>query len=412
MTSLEKMLKRLEFEHKNDVRELKGEPLLAIPVELMTEDEYKDFLKSQTVVVKPEPKKVEAKKEVEPVQKVEYTKSSTNTVKNEQKVISRVIVNKPTEEVKKEDKSVQSKKVKEETKPAEIIKISEPKVVVVETSKEEKEENSMKEAVDILKKGLEKIGLSPDEQTTETTKEETVEENNKVIEKEITQVKKKLLNISKDVLSNKVVKPRIEDYNKLSSSKKKIAISNMLKEIVTEVAEPAQIQDVLNFSCNINTIAGNNNKREYSTMLKSLKETISKLKDNPLIQKIINKIDSEINNFILVNKVKFISYIKNMESDLEINEDNLTAVSSAIDSITSRINNGEDFSKIVNSLKDSIFLQKQPDEAKVVDCVENAEEENIETKNEEIVEEKPVFLTPEEIDVLEDTMHEVLMGNQ
>lgn len=370
MTSLEKMLKRLEFEHKNDVRELKGEPLLAIPVELMTEDEYKDFLKSQTVVVKPEPKKVEAKKEVEPVQKVEYTNSSTNTVKNEQKV------------------------------------------VVVETSKEEKEENSMKEAVDILKKGLEKIGLSPDEQTTETTKEETVEENNKVIEKEITQVKKKLLNISKDVLSNKVVKPRIEDYNKLSSSKKKIAISNMLKEIVTEVAEPAQIQDVLNFSCNINTIAGNNNKREYNTMLKSLKETISKLKDNPLIQKIINKIDSEIDNFVLVNKVKFISYIKNMESDLEINEDNLTAVSSAIDSITSRINNGEDFSKIINSLKDSIFLQKQPDEAKVVDCVENAEEENIETENEEIVEEKPVFLTPEEIDVLEDTMHEVLMGNQ
>ena len=113
MTSLEKMLKRLEFEHKNDVRELKGEPLLAIPVELMTEDEYRDFLKSQTVVVKPEPKKVEVKKEVEPVQKVEYTKSPTNTVKNGQKVISRVIVNKPTEEVKKEDKSVQSKKVKE-----------------------------------------------------------------------------------------------------------------------------------------------------------------------------------------------------------------------------------------------------------------------------------------------------------
>ena len=290
MTSLEKMLKRLEFEHKNDVRELKGEPLLPIPVELMTEDEYIDFLKSQTVVPKKvEAKKVEAKEEV--VKLVETIK------KSEPKVISRVIVNKPTEEVKKKEKPAQSKKVevvkpaqKEETKPAEIIKISEPKVVVVETSKEEKEENSMKEAVDILKKGLEKIGLSPDEQTTETPKEETVEENTKTIEKEIAQVKKKLLNISKDVLSNKVVKPRIEDYNKLSSSKKKIAISNMLKEIVAEVAEPAQIQDVLNFSCNINTIAGNNNKREYSIMLKSLKESISKMKDNPLIQKIINKV--------------------------------------------------------------------------------------------------------------------------
>lgn len=409
MTSLEKMLKRLEFDHKNDVRELKGEPLLPIPVELMTEDEYIDFLKSQTVV----PKKVEAKKAKEEVVKLVET-----IKKSEPKVISRVIVNKPTEEVKKEEKPAQSKKVevvkpvqKEETKPAEIIKISEPKIVVVKNSKEEKEENSMKEAVDVLKKGLEKIGLSPDEQTTETPKEESVEENNKTIEKEITQVKKKLLSISKDVLSNKIIKPIIEDYNKLSSSKKKIAISNMLKEIVAEVAEPAQIQDVLNFSCNINTIAGNNNKREYNSMLKSLKESISKMKDNPLIQKIINKIDSEIDNFILVNKVKFISYIKNMESDLEINEDNLTAVSSAIDSITSRINNGEDFSKIINSLKDSIFLQKQSDEAKVVDSVENAEEKNIETENEEIVEEKPVFLTPEEIDVLEDTMHEVLMGN-
>lgn len=417
MTGLNLLMKRMMVENENLRNALEGKEIKPVPRELMTKDEIKvyeetgkqesllttgDFIRHfagdnyKAPVLKEEIKDVKEKEETEQEPKVE------------QRWVN------PKFETKK-DEIVEQKKTEEE------------KIATAEENKDVKENNeefSMKDTVDFIKKGLHKIeenilvkddekseDVKKDTQETTDTKEEPVD---KALEKKVELVKTKIANIVKDVKDGKPTDSLIKDYSKLSASKKKIAIANMIKEIANTVAQEKKcdISDVINFGVNIESIARQHNKREYNTMLKTLKETLSKMTSNELIKGIIERLDVELKNTILLNKIKFVSYIKNMNTDLDLTEENLNQVSADLDSIGARLNNGEDFDKILKSFNINNTANPEDNhiEAKVVDTdeVKAEEETNDESMNMESTEN--VFLTMEEVDSLASTMNEVLMG--
>lgn len=408
MTSLEKMFKRLQVENENSVRGLTGKPLLTIPVELMTEDEYKAYMKTKV-------------------------KTPVETKKEEVKVNP---VNKPAEIKKVELKKVEVKTVKATPiKPVEAKEVKftpEVKATPVETKKVEEVKviesvDSLKSTVNFVKDRLEKLSMNVDnvpveekevvqeikngEEAKEVQQQST--EIDETTQKKVELVKSKIEKIVKEATSGKINKPLIEDYRKLTSSKKKIAIADMIKSLANEVAKENQcdISEVLNFATNITAIANQNNKREYNSMINALKETLSKMKKSNLIDGIIAKLDKELKNIILLNKTKFVTFIKNMNTDLELTDENLDKVSAELDSITSRLNNGEDFDKINKSFGDKVNSEDNHIEAKVVDNDENnTEEPNDENIISEVDSAENVFLTMDEVDSLASTMNEVLMG--
>ena len=402
MTSLDKMMKRLQLEHMNTVRQLSGEPLLEIPVELMTDDELKSY---NTKTKKVEQPKVVVKKEVKaPVVKTAEVK------KEETKVVNEVKKEQPKEKVElKKEVEVKAPEVKvTETKKVDTDKSE----VIAKDKKDETKNNKEKEfsienAINFINKRL-----SSEDEVVEKTEAEKKETVGSTIDKKIESVKAKINDIVKDVKDTKPTTLLIEDYNKLSSSKKKAAISNMLKNLVNKVSQEnnCDTNEVLNFAMNISTIANQHNKREYNLMINSLKGTISKMITTPLTKGIINKLDEELQNLILINKIKFVAFIKDMNANLEINEENLDQVSSDLDSITSRLNNGEDFNKILKSFKidDTLNSEDNHIEAKVVDTDENSVEDNGSDTSMNV--DKTIFLSPEEVDTLASTMNEVLMG--
>ena len=418
MTSLEKMFKRLQVENENSVRALTGKPLLTIPVELMSEDEYKAYMKTKVKVVETKKEEVKVTPVNKPaeIKKVEPKKVEVKTVK--------ATPIKPVEE-----KEV---KVTPEVKatPVETKKVEEVKTPV-ETKKEEvkviESVDSLKSTVNFLKDRLEKLSMNVDnvpveekEVVQEIKNEEDAKEVqqqsteiNETTQKKVELVKSKIEKIVKEATSGKINKPLIEDYRKLTSSKKKIAIADMIKSLANEVAKENQcdISEVLNFATNITAIANQNNKREYNSMINALKETLSKMKKSNLIDGIIAKLDKELKNIILLNKTKFVAFIKNMNTDLELTDENLDKVSAELDSITTRLNNGEDFDKINKSFGDKVNSEDNHIEAKVVDNDENnTEEPNDENNISEEDSAENVFLTMEEVDSLASTMNEVLMG--
>ena len=407
MTSLEKMFKRLQVENENSVRGLTGKPLLTIPVELMTEDEYKAYMKTKV-------------------------KTPVETKKEEVKVTP---VNKPAEIKKVEPKKVEVRTVKATPiKPVEAkeVKVTpEVKAAPVETKKVEEVKviesvDSLKSTVNFLKDRLEKLSMNVDnvpveekevvqeikngEEVKEVQQQST--EIDETTQKKVELVKSKIEKIVKEATSGKINKPLIEDYRKLTSSKKKIAIADMIKSLANEVAKENQcdISEVLNFATNITAIANQNNKREYNSMINALKETLSKMKKSNLIDGIIAKLDKELKNIILLNKTKFVAFIKNINTDLEITDENLDKVSAELDSITSRLNNGEDFDKINKSFGGKVNSEDNHIEAKVVDTDEDKAEEETNDESTNMESSENVFLTMEEVDSLASTMNEVLMG--
>ena len=407
MTSLEKMFKRLQVENENSVRGLTGKPLLTIPVELMTEDEYKAYMKTKV-------------------------KTPVETKKEEVKVTP---VNKPAEIKKVEPKKVEVRTVKATPiKPVEAkeVKVTpEVKAAPVETKKVEEVKviesvDSLKSTVNFLKDRLEKLSMNVDnvpveekevvqeikngEEVKEVQQQST--EIDETTQKKVELVKSKIEKIVKEATSGKINKPLIEDYRKLTSSKKKIAIADMIKSLANEVAKENQcdISEVLNFATNITAIANQNNKREYNSMINALKETLSKMKKSNLIDGIIAKLDKELKNIILLNKTKFVAFIKNINTDLEITDENLDKVSAELDSITSRLNNGEDFDKINKSFGGKVNSEDNHIEAKVVDTDEDKAEEETNDESTNMESSENVFLTMDEVDSLASTMNEVLMG--
>ena len=392
MTSLEKMFKRLQVENENSVRTLTGKPLLTIPVELMSEDEYKAYMETKVKTKKEEVK-------VKPVEVKEVT------------------------ETKKEKVEVETKKEEVKVKPVEV---KTPVEKSVEPKKEEVKVidnvDSLKSTVNFLKNELKRLSIDVDDKPVEEKPIEVVVEESKkeeaqestgideTVQKKVGIVKSKIAKIVKEASSEKITKPLIENYRKLTSSKKKIAIADMIKALANEVAKEKQcdMSDVLNFATNITTIANQNNKREYNSMINALKETLSKMKKSNLIDGIIEKLDKELKNTILLNKTKFVSSIKNMNTDLEITEENLDKVSAELDSISSRLNNGEDFDKINQSFGNN--SEDNHIEAKVVDTDENNNEPNEEVSMSEDESTENIFLTMDEVDSLASTMNEVLMG--
>lgn len=427
MTGLNLLMKRMMVENENLRNALEGKEIKPVPRELMTKDEikvYEETGKQESLLTTGDfirhfagdnYKAPVSKEEIKDVkEKVITINKEKEETEQEPKVEQRWV--NPKFETKK-DKIVEQKKTEEEK----IATAEENKDV---KEKENNEEFSMKDTVDFIKKGLHKIeenilvkddekseDVKKDTQETTDTKEEPVD---KALEKKVELVKTKIANIVKDVKDGKPTDSLIKDYSKLSASKKKIAIANMIKEIANIVAQEKKcdISDVINFGVNIESIARQHNKREYNTMLKTLKETLSKMTSNELIKGIIERLDVELKNTILLNKIKFVSYIKNMNTDLDLTEENLNQVSADLDSISARLNNGEDFDKILKSFNINNTANPEDNhiEAKVVDTdeVKAEEETNDESMNMESSEN--VFLTMEEVDSLASTMNEVLMG--
>lgn len=419
MTGLNLLMKRMMVENENLRNALEGKEIKPVPRELMTKDEIKvyeetgkqesllttgDFIRHfagdnyKAPVSKEEIKDVKEKEETEQEPKVE------------QRWVN------PKFETKK-DEIVEQKKTEEEK----ITTAEENKDV---KEKENNEEFNMKDTVDFIKKGLHKIeenilvkddkkseDIKKNTQETADIKEESVD---KSLEKKVKLVKTKIANIVKDVKDGKPTDSLIKDYNKLSASKKKIAIANMIKEIANTVAQEKKcdISDVINFGVNIESIARQHNKREYNAMLKTLKETLSKMTSNELIKGIIERLDVELKNTILLNKIKFVSYIKNMNTDLDLTEENLNQVSADLDSIDARLNNGEDFDKILKSFNIDNTANPEDNhiEAKVVDTDEVKAEEETNDESINMESSENVFLTMDEVDSLASTMNEVLMG--
>lgn len=315
MTSLEKMLKRMELEHKNAIRQAKGEKIESIPVELMTEEEYKEYSKSKA-----------------------------------------------------------------------------PKVEVKEIKEVKKEET--------------KTPIVKEEKTVEEVKE--TKENDKKID----EIKIKINSLVEGVEKNNATKPLILDYRNLSSSKKKEEISLMLKSMLNDIVKDSNninMVEVIEISSLISSLASQNNKRDYVPMLKSLKENLSKIK-NSLISEIIGRIDREIQNFILINKFRFIESIKNKKFNIDITEANIDSILRELDSIKSKLENGEDFFNIEKSL--SHFAMAVNEEFENIKEESHNEDKDIEVAKEENNEddENLQFLSPEEVDELNDLAIEVMSG--
>ena len=427
MTGLNLLMKRMMVENENLRNALEGKEIKPVPRELMTKDEikvYEETGKQESLLSTGDFIRHFAGDNY----KAPVSKEEIKDVKEKA-----ITINKEKEETKQEPK-VEQRWVnpKFETKKDEIVeqkKTEEEKITTAEENKDAKEkenneEFNMKDTVDFIKKGLHKIeenilvkddkkseDIKKNTQETADIKEESVD---KSLEKKVELVKTKIANIVKDVKDGKPTDSLIKDYNKLSASKKKIAIANMIKEIANTVAQEKKcdISDVINFGVNIESIARQHNKREYNAMLKTLKETLSKMTSNELIKGIIERLDVELKNTILLNKIKFVSYIKNMNTDLDLTEENLNQVSADLDSIGARLNNGEDFDKILKSFNINNTANPEDNhiEAKVVDTdeVKAEEETNDESMNMESSEN--IFLTMDEVDSLASTMNEVLMG--
>lgn len=390
MTEMEKLLGRMAIDKRNTIRALRGEPLLPIPTEFMTKEELVKILEAKSV----------RNYETEEDEK-EVIITTPKQVKEEVKVEVKKPIKKKIIETKKEDT------VKEEVK-----------------DKVDEKEDSLKSTVDFLKNELQKLSITEEEVIEENQvneDKETIvetkpiaEEGNVEINKETLQkvelVKTKIGKIVEEVKSFKPENLLIKDYRKMTSSKKKAAISNMLKTLANEIAKEKQcdVSEVLNFATNIPTVANQHNRREYNNMLTSLKETLSKMTSSTIIEGIITRLEKELKNIILMNKVKFVSFIKNMNTDLELTEENLDMVSSELDSCIARLNNGEDFDKILKSFDKNITLEDNHIEAKVVDTDEKVnEDDNVEFEDEST---ENIFLTMDEVDSLASTMNEVLMG--
>ena len=422
MTGLNLLMKRMMVENENLRNALEGKEIKPVSRELMTKDEikvYEETGKQESLLTTGDfirhfagdnYKAPVSKEVIKDVKEITINKEKEET-EQEPKVEQRWV--NPKFETKK-DESVEQKKTEEE------------KIVTAEENKDVKENNeefNMKDTVDFIKKGLHKIeenilvkddkkseDIKKNTQETADTKEEPVD---KSLEKKVELVKTKIANIVKDVKDRKPTDTLIKDYSKLSASKKKIAIANMIKEIANTVAQEKKcdISDVINFGVNIESIARQHNKREYNAMLKALKETLSKMTSNELIKGIIERLDVELKNTILLNKIKFVSYIRNINTDLDLTEENLNQVSADLDSVCARLNNGEDFDKINKTFGGKVNSEDNHIEAKVVDNDENNTEE---PNDENIISEEDsaenVFLTMEEVDSLASTMNEVLMG--
>ena len=427
MTGLNLLMKRMMVENENLRNALEGKEIKPVPRELMTKDEikvYEETGKQESLLTTGDFIRHFAGDNY----KAPVSKEEIKDVK--EKVIT---INKEKEETEQEPK-VEQRWVnpKFETKKDEIVeqkKTEEEKITTAEENKDAKEkenneEFNMKDTVDFIKKGLHKIeenilvkddekseDVKKDTQETTDTKEEPVD---KALEKKVELVKTKIANIVKDVKDGKPTDSLIKDYSKLSASKKKIAIANMIKEIANIVAQEKKcdISDVINFGVNIESIARQHNKREYNAMLKTLKETLSKMTSNELIKGIIERLDVELKNTILLNKIKFVSYIRNMNTDLDLTEENLNQVSADLDSIGARLNNGEDFDKILKSFNINNTANPEDNhiEAKVVDTDEDKAKEETNDESTNMESSENVFLTMEEVDSLASTMNEVLMG--
>lgn len=427
MTGLNLLMKRMMVENENLRNALEGKEIKPVPRELMTKDEikvYEETGKQESLLTTGDfirhfagdnYKAPVSKEEIKDVkEKVITINKEKEETEQEPKVEQRWV--NPKFETKK-DKIVEQKKTEEEK----IATAEENKDV---KEKENNEEFSMKDTVDFIKKGLHKIeenilvkddekseDVKKDTQETTDTKEEPVD---KALEKKVELVKTKIANIVKDVKDGKPTDSLIKDYSKLSASKKKIAIANMIKEIANIVAQEKKcdISDVINFGVNIESIARQHNKREYNAMLKTLKETLSKMTSNELIKGIIERLDVELKNTILLNKIKFVSYIRNMNTDLDLTEENLNQVSADLDSIGARLNNGEDFDKILKSFNINNTANPEDNhiEAKVVDTDEVKAEEETNDESINMESSENVFLTMDEVDSLASTMNEVLMG--
>lgn len=427
MTGLNLLMKRMMVENENLRNALEGKEIKPVPRELMTKDEikvYEETGKQESLLTTGDfirhfagdnYKALVSKEEIEDVkEKVITINKEKEETEQEPKVEQRWV--NPKFETKK-DESVKQKKTEEEK----IVTAEENKDV---KEKENNEEFSMKDTVDFIKKGLHKIEeniLVKDDEKSEDDKKETQETTDtkeepvdKALEKKVELVKTKIANIVKDVKDGKPTDSLIKGYSKLSASKKKIAIANMIKEIANTVAQEKKcdISDVINFGVNIESIARQHNKREYNAMLKTLKETLSKMTSNELIKGIIERLDVELKNTILLNKIKFVSYIKNMNTDLDLTEENLNQVSADLDSIDARLNNGEDFDKILKSFNIDNTANPEDNhiEAKVVDTDEVKAEEETNDGSMNMESSENVFLTMDEVDSLASTMNEVLMG--
>ena len=426
MTGLNLLMKRMMVENENLRNALEGKEIKPVPRELMTKDEikvYEETGKQESLLTTGDfirhfagdnYKAPVSKEVIKDVKEITINKEKEET-EQEPKVEQRWV--NPKFETKK-DESIEQKKTEEEEK---IVTAEEIKDV---KEKENNEEFSMKDTVDFIKKGLHKIegnilvkddekseDVKKDIQETADAKEEPVD---KSLEKKVELVKTKIANIVKDVKDRKPTDTLIKDYSKLSASKKKIAIANMIKEIANTVAQEKKcdISDVINFGVNIESIARQHNKREYNVMLKTLKETLSKMTSNELIKGIIERLDVELKNTIILNKIKFVSYIRNMNTDFDLTEENLNQVLADLDSIGARLNNGEDFDKILKSF--NIDNTENPEdnhiEAKVVDTDEDKAEEETNDESTNMESSENVFLTMDEVDSLASTMNEVLMG--
>ena len=101
-----------------------------------------------------------------------------------------------------------------------------------------------------------------------------------------------------------------------------------------------------------------------------------------------------------------------MNTDFDLTEENLNQVLADLDSIGARLNNGEDFDKILKSF--NIDNTENPEdnhiEAKVVDTDEDKAEEETNDESTNMESSENVFLTMDEVDSLASTMNEVLMG--
>ena len=425
MTGLNLLMKRMMVENENLRNALEGKEIKPVPRELMTKDEikvYEETGKQESLLTTGDfirhfagdnYKESVSKEVIKDVKEIAINKEKEET-EQEPKVEQRWV--NPKFETKK-DESIEQKKTEEEK----IVTAEEIKDV---KEKENNEEFSMKDTVDFIKKGLHKIEeniLVKDDEKSEDTKKDIQETADakeepvdKSLEKKVELVKTKIANIVKDVKDRKPTDTLIKDYSKLSASKKKIAIANMIKEIANTVAQEKKcdISDVINFGVNIESIARQHNKREYNVMLKTLKETLSKMTSNELIKGIIERLDVELKNTILLNKIKFVSYIRNMNTDFDLTEENLNQVLADLDSIGARLNNGEDFDKILKSF--NIDNTENPEdnhiEAKVVDTDEDKAEEETNDESTNMESSENVFLTMDEVDSLASTMNEVLMG--
>ena len=452
MTSLEKMLKRVEFNQKNKLRAYDGLTPLELPVELMDEKEYNDYLRkikqksvadmlNDACVILNASKNPYARKRVykdEPrCKKVNIVglETAKEKVKKETSKTFKEAVNELKENLEKEMKksSQETSKVKEETKKAtnsnaakETQKTKAEKQKSTEVKDEPRckkvniiglgplqeetkkatninaTEEPVKETKEEMKKSSQETPKAEKQKSTEV-KEESVKETQKTKEvkepedEKITEIKNILASLYSEIKDFNI-KPLITEYDKLTAGKKKEAICELLKGFVASIAKEQNINfnDIVNFSCDIPSLANANNKRNYITMLKCLKDSITQKKYN-ISNKICEKIDIEIANQITRNKKKLMTMLKESE-DMTFTEDNIDEFITTIKAILNQIENGIPFEKIEECRKS--------DNDKGEQVVNEEFDETDSNSNEE----EPIFMSSEQLEEVNQTINEIISG--